>query len=124
MSGDKVFVRGLRVSCRIGVSPGERAAPRTIALDVDLFARGRFAAAALRAGEPPIDYAQVVECLRDLAAEREFDLLENFVEAAAAILLARFPVRAARIACAKPGILPAVDSVGVEIFRRAGQYGE
>lgn len=113
--GDRISLLGLSLRCRIGVLPGERAAPRDLEADVrlavDLRAAGRSDALA-----DTVDYAALSERLRAVAAASRFRLLESLAEALAAEALADPRVAAAEIALRKPGAVPGATPE-VRIFR-------
>ncbi len=70
-----IRLSGIECWARIGVSAAERAHPQRILINVDL-SLDLEAAGHSDSFELTLDYAQVVELLRDQVAESEFQLLE------------------------------------------------
>ena len=64
-----------------------------------------------------IDYAQVVERLRDELAQRHFKLLEGLAEYVAGLILDDFGALWVRVSLAKVGVMRDVRRVGVIIER-------
>ena len=54
--------------------------------------------------EDAVDYREVVEVVRSVSAERQFQLLESMAGAVAAALLERFPLQRARVRVRKPQV--------------------
>lgn len=114
---DRIFLRGLRVDTVIGIYDWERTLIRPLIFDLDLKTDTRAAAASDQMSDS-IDYAAVRETVREVALGLEPQLLETLAERLARTLFERFPlVMAARIAIDKPGAIPDVEGVGVEIER-------
>lgn len=114
-SSDQIIIRGLRVSCHIGVPDSERAQSQELHVNVTLFPRS--------SSEPldddisrTIDYYAVSIRLEAVASERPRKLIETLAEDFAAVVLAEFPVSAVTIEIEK-FILPNTRCVGVIITR-------
>lgn len=119
-SGFTILIRGMAVSTVIGVPADERAKPQPIVLDLDI------EVAASRAGESDelgdtIDYATVVDDLRECLAGKRYFLLERLAEFVAARILSRHGAARVLVRAAKLGILKDVGLVGVSLerFRRS-----
>ena len=88
---DKIILRGLPVSCVIGVFPAERTAPQTLFFDLEL--RGDFSIAGQTDDlNDAVDYIAVERCVKDFAAGTAFHLLERLAYACAEELLEKFPL--------------------------------
>ena len=85
---DKIFLRGMKADTLIGVYDWERERPQTLILDLDI-------------GIP----------------EQSFLLLESLAEHIAKLILDNFGALSVRVRIIKPGILPDVKEVGIEIER-------
>ncbi|MDO4878143.1 MAG: dihydroneopterin aldolase [Neisseria sp.] len=117
---DKIFLHGLKADTLIGVFDWERRLPQTLSLDLDI-------------GLPPgrrsddvadtIDYGEVCESLRRDLGGRQFFLLEALAEHIAGMVLQDFGAVWVRVRVVKPGILPDVREVGVEIERGSQSAG-
>ena len=120
-SMDKIVVRGLMCEMRIGVEAAERRYPQFCLVDMELCLDLEAAGRSDRA-EDTIDYARLCAAVRELAASREYRLLESFAEAVAQAALRQGAAREVRVYVEKvplplQGIL---KSVGVEVVRRKG----
>ena len=108
-----VFVHGLSLMGRIGVSDAERARPQRIVLDIDM--------AVLDAAhddrvEAVVDYGQVAARARAIVALPAVRLVETLAERIAAACLEDARVTKVRVRVAKPDILPDA-TVGVTVER-------
>jgi dihydroneopterin aldolase len=113
---DMLFIDEMRVETRVGAYPWEKALPQTVLLNLKI-------ALPESAGEnddlrATIDYANVVKRLRDALSGRSFNLLETLACCVADLLLTDFSVPWVNVSVTKPGILPNIKRVGVEIERR------
>ena len=118
---DKIFIRGLKVETIIGIYDWERTLKRPLVFDVELGCDTREAASSDRMRDS-IDYAAVGQTIRDIAVELRPELLETLAEKIARTLFERFPVLSVRLTIDKPGAIPDVKGVGVEIDRRREDY--
>ncbi|MCC2656265.1 MAG: folB [Panacagrimonas sp.] len=118
---DKIFIRGLKVETIIGIYDWERTLKRPLVFDVELGCDTREAASSDRMRDS-IDYAAVGQTIRDIAVELQPELLETLAEKIARTLFERFPVLSVRLTIDKPGAIPDVKGVGVEIDRRREDY--
>lgn len=69
-----------------------------------------------------VDYREVVACVREVSEGRDFVTLEALAATLAETLLARFPVRRARVRVRKPEVALAapLEHAAVVVERRAG----
>ena len=118
---DKIFIRGLKVETIIGIYDWERTLKRPLVFDVELGFDTREAASSDRMRDS-IDYAAVGQTIRDIAVELQPQLLETLAEKIARTLFERFPVLSVRLTIDKPGAIPDVKGIGVEIERRREDY--
>ena len=113
-----VFLQGYRFQCVIGIIPEERRKGQPVCLDVELDVD--FSAAA---GSDHIDdtvnYAEVGAALKNLALEREFQLVESFAAEGCDLILAMdHRIERVRITIRKPQAVAEADAVGVILERR------
>lgn len=113
---DIIFIDDLRLATQIGIYPREKAMPQTIELSLQI------GVATARAGntdaiDDTIDYAAVVDRLRDELAVRHFNLLEKLANYVADILVKEFGATWVRVSVAKLGMMRGVRRVGVIIER-------
>ena len=113
---DKVYVRELVLSCRIGVTEAERAEKQRVIVDLTLELDLSQAGKSDRL-QDTLDYRLVQRQVTDLVAGSSFCLLERLAQAIADLCLGFPRVRAVRVRVDKPGALPLADSTGVEIER-------
>ena len=119
---DTIFLHGLKAETLIGVYDWERRQRQTLLLDLTLGTDFAAAAASDDIADT-IHYAEVAEVVRQNLAEQQFLLLEALAEHVAALILTDFGARWVRVRVVKPGILPQVAGVGVEIERDAQSNG-
>lgn len=112
---DKIFLHGLKAETLIGVYDWERSRPQTLLFDIDIALPER--AAAQDDIADTIHYGKVCEAVRRELAASDFKLLETLAEYVAQLLFDEFGAVWTRIHVVKPGILPGVREVGIEIER-------
>ncbi|MDA0814898.1 MAG: dihydroneopterin aldolase [Verrucomicrobia bacterium] len=94
---DSIRIAGLRLSTRIGVPDSEREVPQSVEAHITMMPRSGNLAGLGDAIESTIDYYEVAQRLRQLAATGERKLIESLAEECSDVLLAEFPVRAATV---------------------------
>jgi dihydroneopterin aldolase len=69
--------------------------------------------------EDAVDYREVAACVREVSDGRRFRLLESLAVAVADALIARFPLRRARVMVRKPDVRldPPVEQAAVTVER-------
>jgi len=114
---DRIFIRGLRIRCIIGVDEEERREKQDIyahiTLDADLQAAGRTDALA-----DSVDYRALKKQILRMAENSRFCLIEALAQRIAEECLRHERVQCVRVAVEKPGALRFAQTVGVEIVRR------
>ncbi len=113
---DIIFLREVRLDARIGIYKREKTITQTVELDLDIalpdsqvFASGKVA--------DTIDYAVVIERIREALVEKHYGLVENLAEHVAQILLTDFHAPWVRVSIAKLGAQRHARRVGVVIER-------
>ena len=109
----RIILRGLRLSCIIGIDAAEKDIAQRVLVDADITP-----ATAQTSDLPTIDYAAVVRRLREFAAAKSHGLLETFAEEAAELVLAEFTAVEIRLYCRKPSPFADLEEAGVEIVRK------
>jgi len=111
---DIIFLRELKLDAMVGIYRRERVTRQAIEVDLDIalptpavFASGKVS--------DTIDYAVVVQRIREELAERRFGLVENLAEFVAKLVLDEFHAPWVRVSVAKLGIIKGVKLVGVTI---------
>jgi dihydroneopterin aldolase len=117
LSDDGVEVRGLEVPVRVGVLPHERAEPRPLVFDLDLWIPDLRAAGVSDRLEDTIDYAALCLAVRGVCTGRHFQLIEAVAEKVAEVCLKDPRVVRVRVRVAKPGAVAAAAEVAVRITR-------
>lgn len=115
---DLIFIEGLTGETVIGIDHGELHAPQPLVIDVHAGVPRARACDTDRIADT-IDYAAVHARLLRLLAEHRLQLLEAFAEAVADILLDEFAASWVRVRVVKPRKFDDVQTVGVQIERRA-----
>jgi 7,8-dihydroneopterin aldolase/epimerase/oxygenase len=113
---DIIFIRDIRLDTLIGAYEHERRRPRTLQVDIEI---GRDAIGACESDElaDTIDYAAVVEVIRETFSSHSFHLLEPLAELIVNQVLEKFDAQWARIEVSKTGVVPDAGEVGVRIER-------
>ena len=114
---DIIFVRDIRLDTLIGAYEFERRQPRTLQVDIEI---GRSSIRACKTDQlsDTIDYAAVVEVVRETFASHKFHLLEPLAQLIAELILEKFDAQWARIEVSKNGVVPSARNVGVRIERK------
>lgn len=112
---DAIHIKGLRLVTTIGVPEEERARPQTVSVNVSITLSTSFKGFDDRIVHT-IDYYQVSERLREVAAEGERHLIETLAEDLAAAVVAFDGVCAVTLEVEK-FILADCDGVSVVITR-------
>lgn len=115
---DIIFIEDLRLSTWIGIYPREKAMPQTVEMSLQIGASTAPAGSSDDIRDT-IDYAVVVQRLREEFADQHFNLLEKLAEHTAALVLRDFRAQWIRVSIAKLGMMPGVRRVGVIIERTA-----
>lgn len=109
---DRIRIRALRLSTRVGVPDAERAAPQTVSVNVEIEPDRAFATIGDAIGDT-VDYFAVSERLKTVAATGERRLIETLaIDLARAVL--EFPRARAVTVEVRKFILPETDYVSVE----------
>ena len=120
---DIIRIRGLRLSCILGVYDFERHAPRPVDLDIELVTDTRRAAATDDLSET-VDYHQLRNRIADSLKQTSFLLLERLADHVARLCLETPGVQAVTIRAGKPGAVPDARTVEVEITRTSGDLSK
>jgi dihydroneopterin aldolase len=113
---DIIFIEELRAETWIGIYPREKAAPQTVEISLRIGVSTESAGSSDDIRDT-VDYAVVVERLRDDLGKVHFNLIEALAEHVAHWLLETFAVHWVQVSVAKLGMLPGVKRVGVVIER-------
>ena len=113
---DVIFIRDIRLETLIGAYEFERRQPRTLEVNLEIGRRSILACETDRLADT-IDYANVVEVVREAFATHRFHLLEPLAEQIVGSILERFDAQWARIELSKSGVVPGARNVGVRIER-------
>lgn len=117
---DFIFIEGMLVDAHVGIYPRERIAAQPLEINMTF---GVPDAAAERDDiADTISYDLVVDRIREVLAQRQFNLLETLGEFVVALMFEEFNAPWVRVSIAKPGVLRNVRRVGVYIER--GRNGE
>jgi 7,8-dihydroneopterin aldolase/epimerase/oxygenase len=113
---DSITLSRIKIPVRIGTTPEERAVPQDC--EADLTVWGDFRAAATADSlEKSVDYCRIVENVRQIAAECEYNLVETLAYAIVRNTLQSFAVNRARIRLRKrpAGLLEWIEHVEIEV---------
>ncbi|VEJ20891.1 dihydroneopterin aldolase [Neisseria animaloris] len=112
---DKIFLNGMKAETLIGVYDWEREQMQTLVLDLVIGIPEKTAVSDNI--DDTIHYADVCDAVRSSLKNQQFLLLEALAEHVAELVLQDFGAQWIRVRIIKPGILPDVREVGVEIER-------
>jgi dihydroneopterin aldolase len=115
MHHDTIEIRRLALPCHIGVPEHERTTAQTLHATIRLIPHQGFQTMRDRI-EATIDYDQLTQELKSLAAAKPRKLIETLAEDIASHILSRHPVRHVSVSIEKR-ILPDTDCVAVHIER-------
>ena len=113
---DIIFLHDLRVETTIGIWDWERNIRQTVAIDLDMAADIRKAAAS-DSVDDTLNYKSVAKRVQAFVDESSFQLVETLAENIASIVLEEFEVAWVRVKVDKPGAIRGSKSVGVLIER-------
>ncbi len=124
-ASDRVFLEGLTLTAKIGVTESERAAAQSIEANISLEADLEKAGLSDAISET-IDYADIQRISARIASMRTWVLLEALGECIARELLERFPAAcsvAITLRKPRPPFMSGVASAGVTLVRRRASSG-
>ena len=113
---DKIFLEDMRVETVIGIWEWERKIRQTVAIDLEMSADIRKAAASDEV-EDTLNYKSVAKRVQAFVGESSFQLVETLAEKIAAVVLDEFDVDWVRVRVNKPGAIRGAKGVGVLIER-------
>ena len=113
---DIIFLHDLRIETVIGIWEWERKIRQTIAIDLEMAADIRKAAAS-DCVDDTLNYKLVAKRLQQFVGDSSFQLVETLAEKIAAIVLDEFDVPWVRVRVNKPGAIRGSRDVGVQIER-------
>ncbi len=114
---DIIFLNGMAVETLVGVYEWERQHSQTLYLDLQV----GIAENSQRNDDLnlTLSYADIAACVRSEMAAQSFQLLESVGEHIATVLLQQAGVMEVTVKVVKPGILPGVREVGIQITRKS-----
>lgn len=114
---DIIFINQLELETVIGIHDWERENKQPIILDIEI---GCSIEAAVKSDriDDSIDYFNVCERMKQLAASHQHELVESFVEKASQIILHEFGAQHVKIQLSKPNAVKEASGVGVIIERQ------
>lgn len=113
----RIFIRGLKLSCRIGAYDSERSKPQLVLVDCDLWVRLSASTSARDDLSDVLNYDLAVEAIRQSASGEHIDLQETLVDRMTKTLAQLPGVELVRVATAKPQAYEDADAVGIESWR-------
>ena len=113
---DKIFLEDLRVETVIGIWEWERKIRQTVAIDIEMSADIRKAAASDDV-EDTLNYKSVAKRVQAFVNDSSFQLVETLAEKIAALILDEFDVPWVKVRVNKPGAIRGAKGVGVLIER-------
>ena len=115
-----IELRGLRLTCCVGVPDHERRRPQELVADVVAHYDASNAVESDHISDA-VNYSRLAAAVRKAAAEANFRLLERLATILCRVVLDDFPgVTGVSVTIRKPGILDRCDSAGVSITMNRG----
>jgi dihydroneopterin aldolase len=119
---DKIFLSALTTECIVGIWEWERRVKQRVVLDIEMAADIRRAAASDRIDDT-LDYKKVSKRVLSFVEASEYQLVETLTEHVARLIVQEFGVPWVRVRLNKQGAIRGARDVGIEIERRAEDYG-
>jgi 7,8-dihydroneopterin aldolase/epimerase/oxygenase len=119
---DKIFLSALTVECIVGIWEWERRVKQKVIIDLEMATDIRRAALS-DSIEDTIDYKKVAKRLLAFVGESQFHLVETLAEQIARVIVTEFGVSWVKVRLNKQGAIRGARDVGIEIERRAADYG-
>ena len=113
---DTIFLQDMKVETVIGIWEWERKIRQTVAIDLEMSADIRKAAAS-DSVEDTLNYKSVAKRIQAFVSDSSFQLVETLAEKIAAIVLDEFDVAWVKVRLNKPGAIRGPKGVGVLIER-------
>ena len=113
---DKIFLTDLRIDTVIGIWEWERKIRQTVAVDLEMSADIRKAAASDEV-QDTLNYKKVAKRVQQFVSDSSFQLVETLAEKIAAVIIDEFDVAWVRVRVNKPGAIRGARDVGVLIER-------
>ncbi len=113
---DTIFLQDMKVETVIGIWEWERKIRQTVAIDLEMSADIRKAAASDNV-EDTLNYKSVAKRVQAFVGDSSFQLVETLAEKIAAIVLDEFDVAWVKVRVNKPGAIRGAKGVGVLIER-------
>lgn len=119
-TSDRIRIRGLKLSTRVGVPDAERAEPQTVHVDVELAPVGELSSLDDKLART-VDYFAVTEALKAVASAGERRLIETLAEDLGRAALSFGGVAGVTVEVRK-FILPETDWVSVSVSLGAADH--
>ncbi len=113
---DKIFINNLIIEMSVGIYEHEKANKQRVIINITLDVESN-AGRTLTSIDDVVSYENIVNKVKKLAAEKHYDLLEEFAEKIADICNSSDKVLKTIIRLEKPDIINDAKSVGIEITR-------
>ncbi len=113
---DTIFLRELKIDTLIGVYEWEKQVPQTLQIDLDIALPNSLACSSDNISDA-LDYAEIVQHLKQVLTSRHFNLLEALAEHIAQILLKDFNAPWVKVKVAKLQAIRDSKMVGICIER-------
>ena len=115
-SADKVFINDLVIEMSAGIYYHEKANKQRVIVNITLDVESN-AGKTLTSIDNVVSYEYIVNQVREVAAAKHYDLLEELAEKIAEICASNKMVHKSTIRLEKPDIISDTKSVGIEIIR-------
>lgn len=113
----RIFLRNLRLPCRIGAYESERGRAQEVCFNADVWVSLEASTSRSDSIGDVLNYDLIALAIREEALSGHIDLQETLVDRIAGRIAALPGVKLARISSEKTEAYPDADAVGVEVWR-------
>lgn len=115
----KVFVKGLKVNCIIGIYPEERVKEQELVIDLELDCPSLEQAGREKRLELSVDYAALSARVKEYVIARKAELLEELAAGLYDLIEQEFHTPAVTIRLTKTEAVPGTAGTGIEFCKKA-----
>lgn len=115
----KVFVKGLKLNCIIGIYPEERVKEQELIIDLEVECPTLEQAGREKRLELSVNYAALTERVKEYVTERKAELLEELAVELCDLIEQEFHSPAVTIRLTKTEAVPGTAGTGIEFCKKA-----
>lgn len=112
---DKIYLNSIKEKVSIGVYPWEKEIKQTLVLDIGIGLTTPASPQLTLADS--VNYAELIQCIRELVTQQHFELIENLASAISELIVREFKCPWVKVVVHKPQLMANVGSATIEIER-------